>query len=52
MGIGCFGFAILFLQVFECGFTGQRYKEFIDFAMKKGYDANFGKKCWERQRVQ
>lgn len=29
--------------------SGNRYtyKEFIDFAMKKGYDANFGKKCWE-----
>ncbi len=24
-----------------------RYKEFIDFAFNKGYDANFGKKCWE-----
>lgn len=25
-----------------------RYKEFIDFAFNKGYDADFGKKCWER----
>lgn len=24
-----------------------RYKEFIDFAFNKGYDADFGKKCWE-----
>eukprot|EP00913_Durusdinium_trenchii_P032132 g30090.t1 len=32
--------------------SGNRYtyKEFIDFAMSKGYDANFGKKCWEEAR--
>jgi len=29
--------------------SGNRYtyKEFIDFAFNKGYDADFGKKCWE-----
>ena len=29
-----------------------RYKEFIDFAMNRGYGGDFGKKCWEEAREQ